>query len=88
MTNFRQLLWFWREYYLRRGRDRLSIEFTTRIRFPYWAQLVDLLCADDGSPTALLRAPCAIIRSPYLHNDGSGRPFSLVSAAGGHATYE
>jgi hypothetical protein len=38
--NFRLLLWYWQEYYLRRGRDRLSIEFSTRIPFRFWLQLV------------------------------------------------
>ena len=27
LLNFRELLWFWKEYYCRRGRDRLSLEF-------------------------------------------------------------
>lgn len=38
--NFRELLWFWREYYLRRGRDRLSIEFSSHIPFSYWLLVV------------------------------------------------
>lgn len=38
--NFRELLWYWREYYLRRGRDRLSIEFSSHIPFRYWNELV------------------------------------------------
>jgi hypothetical protein len=40
MTNFRELLWYWREYYLRRGRDRLSIEFSSHIRFSHFLNLV------------------------------------------------
>ena len=40
MNNFRELLWYWREYYLRRGRDRLSIEFSTHIPFENWIDLV------------------------------------------------
>ena len=40
MRNLRGLLWYWREYYLRRGRDRLSIEFSTHIPFRYWMELV------------------------------------------------
>lgn len=63
--NFRQLLWYWREYYLRRGRDRLSIEFCYHIPFSYWNDLVDLLCADDGSETALLSEPISLPLSPY-----------------------
>ena len=65
MSNFRELLWFWREYYLRRGRDRLSIEFSSRIPFPYWLDLVDLLCKDDASPTSLVRNPPTLPLSPY-----------------------
>ena len=38
--NFRQLLWYWEEYYLRRGRDRLSIEFSSHIPFRHWMELV------------------------------------------------
>ena len=40
MRNFRELLWYWREYYLRRGRDRLSIEFSSHIPFFQWSLLV------------------------------------------------
>lgn len=38
--NFRELLWYWHEYYLRRGRDRLSIEFSAHIPFRYWRSIV------------------------------------------------
>ena len=65
MINFRELLWFWREYYLRRGRDRLSIEFSSRVAFSYWLGLVDTLCKDDGSPTSLLSRPPPLPFSPY-----------------------
>lgn len=40
MRNFRELLWYWREYYLRRGRDRLSIEFSSHVPFEQWQRLV------------------------------------------------
>lgn len=40
MKNFRELLWFWQEYYLRRGRDRLSLEFSSHIPFRYWQTVV------------------------------------------------
>ena len=65
MRNFRELLWYWSEYYLRRGRDRLSIEFSCHIPFAYWLGLVELLCRDDGSPAALLKRPMQLPRSPY-----------------------
>lgn len=38
--NFRQLLWYWNEYYLRRGRDRLSLEFSSHIPFSVWKEVV------------------------------------------------
>eukprot|EP01033_Poteriospumella_lacustris_P003200 gene3200-2353_t len=65
MMNFRELLWYWREYYLRRGRDRLSIEFSAHIAFHHFLNLVDLLCADDGSECALLARPITLPESPY-----------------------
>jgi hypothetical protein len=42
MKNFRELLWYWQEYYLRRGRDRLSIEFSSHIPFKHWNSLVGM----------------------------------------------
>lgn len=65
MGNFRLLLWYWKEYYERRGRDRLSIEFSSHISFHVWAEVVDLLCKDDGSPTSLLAIPIQLPQSPY-----------------------
>lgn len=38
--NFRELLWYWGEYYLRRGRDRLSLEFSSRILYSEWKYVV------------------------------------------------
>ena len=63
--NFRRLLWFWREYYGHRGRDRASLEQSSRLPFKAWAAVVDLLCADDGAPTALLASPPRLPPSPY-----------------------
>jgi hypothetical protein len=54
MRNFREVLWFWTEYYTHRGRDRLSLEFSSHIRFQEWNHVVSLLAADDGSPTSLV----------------------------------
>lgn len=66
MLNFRELLWYWQEYYLRRGRDRLSVEFSCRIPFSSWSSLVELLCRDDGQPTSLLSTAATNLRlSPY-----------------------
>ena len=64
-SNFRKLLWYWREYYLRRGRDRLSLEFSSHLPFKLWNTVVELLCADDGSPTSLLSRQIKLPVSPY-----------------------
>ena len=42
MINFRQLLWYWQEYYMRRGRDRLSLEFSSHITFHHWQNVVGM----------------------------------------------
>jgi hypothetical protein len=65
LRNFREVLWFWSEYYSHRGRDRLSLEFSSHIRFQEWNHVVSLLAADDGSATSLVRAPVKLPRSPY-----------------------
>ena len=54
LKNFRQLLWFWWEYYAHRGRDRLSLELSSHLRFNEFQQIVELLCADNGNECALL----------------------------------
>lgn len=65
MKNFREVLWFWIEYYTHRGRDRLSLEFSSRLRFQEWMEVVTLLSADNGAPTSLVRRPLRLPRSPY-----------------------
>lgn len=65
MRNFREVLWFWFEYYTHRGRDRLSLEFSSHLRFQEWMQVVYRLVADDDSNTALVRNPVRLPRSPY-----------------------
>ena len=40
MRNFREMLWYWQEFYERRGRDRLTLELSFRISFKYWMDLV------------------------------------------------
>ncbi|CAI5511208.1 unnamed protein product [Closterium sp. Naga37s-1] len=55
MKNFRVLLDFWREYYLRkRGRDCASLQFSTNIPFTEWLRVVEMLCAPPDCPTSLL----------------------------------
>jgi len=65
MRNMRELLWYWQEYYLRRGRDRLSVEFSVHIPFRYWMELIDLLCEDNGAPTSLLDRPIDLPVGPF-----------------------
>jgi len=65
LRNFRELLWFWSEYYKNRGRDRLSLEFSSHLRFQEWIKVVNLLGADDGSNTSLTRQPIRLPKSPY-----------------------
>ncbi|CAM9548716.1 unnamed protein product, partial [Sphacelaria rigidula] len=65
LQGFRRLLWFWGEYYMRGGRDRLSLEFSTHVKFWAWKRVIRLLCADDGSPTSLVATPLRLPRSPY-----------------------
>jgi hypothetical protein len=63
--NFRELIWFWAEYYSHRGRDRLSLEFSSHLRFQEWKNVVSILGADDGSSTSLCAKPVRLPRSPY-----------------------
>ncbi|KAL7689068.1 putative short transient receptor potential channel 4-associated protein [Plasmopara halstedii] len=63
--NFRALLWFWIQYYTPRGRDRLGLEHSSEVQFDEWRRVVSLLCADDGSETALLSKPVRLPPSPY-----------------------
>ncbi|KAG7339396.1 DUF3689 domain containing protein [Nitzschia inconspicua] len=65
LRNFREVLWFWMEYYTHRGRDRLSLEFSSHLRFQEWMEVVSLLAADNGSSTALVQSPIPLPRSPY-----------------------
>jgi hypothetical protein len=65
IRNFREVIWFWKEYYAHRGRDRLSLEFSSHLRFQEWNHVIFLLTLDDGSPTALARGPARLPRSPY-----------------------
>ena len=69
MQNFREVLWFWIEYYTHRGRDRLSLEFSSRLRFSEWIEVVTLLTRDDSAPTSLVMRPLSLPRSPYQRVD-------------------
>lgn len=68
LTRFRALLWFWSEYYTHRGRDRLSLEFSTHVRFREWKHVVDLLCSDGGKKGGtfgLVAGSVRLPKSPY-----------------------
>jgi len=65
LRNFRELLWFWSEYYTHRGRDRLSLEFSSHLRFQEWNNVVSLLGGDDGSATSLAKSAARLPKSPY-----------------------
>jgi hypothetical protein len=69
MQNFREVLWFWIEYYTHRGRDRLSLEFSSRLRFSEWIEVVTLLTRDDSAPTSLVMRPLSLPCSPYQRVD-------------------
>jgi len=66
LMKFRELLWFWLEYYTHRGKDRLSLEFSSHLRFQEWKHVVDLLCADnETSKISLTSRPVRLPKSPY-----------------------
>jgi Trpc4-associated protein len=54
-SNFQKLLWFWHEYYLLRGKDCMSLEFTSQIPFSEWMATYDVLVEELGEfdPSAL-----------------------------------
>ena len=54
--HFRQLLWFWKEYYLNRASDRMSLENSSRIEFFEFAEIVHVLTEDNDSDTSLLQS--------------------------------
>jgi hypothetical protein len=55
LQTFRSLLEFWRNYYLRkRGREGVSLQYSTQLLFSDWLHIVDLLCSHPDSPSSLL----------------------------------
>jgi len=67
LYNFRELLWFWTEYYTHRGRDRLSLEFSSHVRFQEWNEVVSKLMADNQQEErlSLVPRPLKLPKSPY-----------------------
>lgn len=64
----RELLWFWTAYYAFRGRDRLSLEFSSHVRFEEWSNVVKFLMSDNYSPVRAPMLPLRgrrVPRSPY-----------------------
>lgn len=43
IRRFREVLWFWIKYYTHRGRDWLSLEFSSHLRFQEWNDVISLL---------------------------------------------
>jgi hypothetical protein len=62
--NFRRLLWFWQQYYSHCNCDRYSLECSSGVKFNELQSVVEMLCADDGSPAALLQSKIALPRLP------------------------
>lgn len=62
---FRELIWFWNEYYSHRGRDRISIEFSSHLHFYEWQKVVSILSGDNTSRSSLVSKPIRLPRSPY-----------------------
>ncbi len=65
LKGFYALLFFWKEYYGKRGRDRTSLEFSSHVPFCKWLEMVEMLCADDGQPGSLLPEAIKLPQSPY-----------------------
>lgn len=65
IVRFRELLWFWNEYYSHRGRDRISIEFSSHLHFNEWRSVVSVLASDGSSGVSLAQKPVRLPRSPY-----------------------
>ncbi len=65
LKGFYALLFFWREYYGKRGRDRINLEFSSHVPFSEWLEVVEILCADNGQPGSLLPEAIKLPQSPY-----------------------
>jgi Trpc4-associated protein len=60
LRTFRALLEFWRSYYLwKRGRECVSLQYSTQLPFSDWLRIVDCLCSHPDSPYSLLHTPPA-----------------------------
>lgn len=84
MMNFRELLWYWREYYLRRGRDRLSIEFSAHIAFHHFLNLVGMSPSLSRPITFRLSASHLLCVVIYCRFVVCGRWLGMRSVATSH----
>ena len=67
LKNFRFLLDFWQEYYMRkREKDIASLHYSTNIPFSEWSVVVQVLCAPPDSPTSLRYNPRGNCPPPHL----------------------
>ena len=67
LGTFRSLLEFWRSYYLRkRGRERVSLQYSTQLPFSNWLRIVDSLCSHPDSPYSLLHSPSTAVQCVAL----------------------
>jgi len=57
LRNFHDLLGFWKDYYVVRQKDSMSLEYSTRIRFDVYRSTVDSLCKNALSPEEHIRVP-------------------------------
>jgi hypothetical protein len=62
--NFREVLWFWQEYYTHRGKDRESLALSSRIAYQEWVSVVQLLTHHGDSGTSLVGAEAAVQLPP------------------------
>ncbi len=53
-TNFRELLWFWQQYYACRAHDAYSLEVSSQIPFQEWFTTVKALYSPVASDTSLV----------------------------------
>ena len=79
--NLRELLWYWMEYYGKRGRDRLSLEFGTRIPCAEWMEVVHLLCADNFSEHTYSSASTANATMAEYENHNSNNAHTNTSTS-------
>jgi hypothetical protein len=57
--NYRKLLWFWEQYYLREiTHDHKQLEYSSGISFKFWRLNVEALCGQQGIPNKMENESC------------------------------